>query len=568
MKAARIAVTVACTIFVCALVTAGTTYASGASPYIAVSPTKAPVGDSIVISGQGFPPETSLNVEWSTANVTWAIYGNPVPQVNGVNTVPFQTRLATVTTNASGYFSTTVTVPEDYNGQHIITAVSGGSDSPRAQAAFTLEPEFTFYPTSGPPGTPVTVVATGLGARLYAAEYHVLWDNNYLGYMSGVTTHGQANFTFYATGAVGVHEITIYNGYPGPAFLNSEQAPENVQITSYDPPLIPFHGQFNMTSPTQSNQGISAGVLSILGLGMIVGGMGYAGVLAVKPGFRSGSTKLLAIIVAIGLLVVGGTAMFLVYSSGNIDATGQTTSGYSSEAVTIRPDIIIPQTNATSGPRIYVTPDVATVGTPVNVTGLGFTPGTTVPLNWSTHTGSHINGFNSTVYSLRNVTANAAGTFSFTMKVPSDLGGEHYITAPDLAPNGNATLYIERSASISQTEGSAGTQIVITILGAGWTYQDNIVALDYDNSFIGYGCGFNGQGNITILFTVMGAPGYHSIGLYPSVYEGPNVGSTLEIYRYPILTPYDSPGAIPAFHFSFLVTQGGSSANNTEGVTP
>ena len=201
-------------LLLCMVALSGSIHASGASPYISVSPTKAPVGDNIVITGQGFPPNTSLNLEWSTANVTWNIGGDPVPQVNGVNTDPFQIQIGSVATNASGSFAQTLAVPVDNNGQHIITAVGVGLNAPQAKATFVLEPEFTFSPASGPPGTPITVTATGLGARLYAAEYHVLWDNNYIGYMTGVTSHGQANFTFYATGTVGVHAITIYNGYP------------------------------------------------------------------------------------------------------------------------------------------------------------------------------------------------------------------------------------------------------------------------------------------------------------------------------------------------------------------
>ena len=185
-----------------------------------------------------------------------------------------------------------------------------------------------------------------------------------------------------------------------------------------------------------------------------------------------------------------------------------------------------------------VTPNVAPVGTLVNVTGLGFPPNTVTPLSWATHIGSHVSGFNSTIKPLRNVTTNAAGSFSFTMKVPYDLGGPHNITAAGVAPNGNATLYIERSASISATQGAEGSQIVVSMTGLGWTYQDNIAAVDYDNSFIGYVCGFNTNGNITLYLTVTGEPGYHTIDLYPSNYLGPTAPLTpsIAVYRYPILT--------------------------------
>jgi len=197
------------------------------APYLSVSPTIAPVGSNLTISGQGLPPNTNLLLEWSTANTTWNVgdSGTPtatsVPEVLGITTVPWEEVLGGVATNATGSFSQTLVAPVDNNGAHVIEAIAPGAKTPAAEASFTLLPSFHFSPSSGPVGTPITVYASGLGARLYASAYHVLFDNNYLGYMTGMTTRGQANFTFYVTGAVGPHTISIYNGYPGPAYLNS-----------------------------------------------------------------------------------------------------------------------------------------------------------------------------------------------------------------------------------------------------------------------------------------------------------------------------------------------------------
>jgi len=483
---------------------AGPTYAATASPFLSVSPTTAPVGAKIAISGQNLTPNTSLLLEWSTATTTWNV-GDPgtptatsVPEVLGITSVPSEEILGNVATNATGSFSQTVAVPVDNNGAHVIGVFAAGAKTASAQATFTLEPSFRFSPSSGPVGTPITVYASGLGARLYASAYHVLFDNNYLGYMTGMTTHGQANFTFDVTGVVGLHTISVYNGYPGPAYLNSNQAPASVSITSYDPPLIPFHGQFNITASAPA-----------------------------------------------------------------------AASSFTPQATVIRPQVILPQVTATSGERMTVTPNVAPVGTVVNVTGLGFPPNTTTPLGWATHIGSHVVGFAAITESLRNVTTNSAGSFSFTMKVPYDLGGLHNITAPAVAKNGNATLYIERSASISATQGPEGSLVDVTMTGLGWTYQDNIAAVDYDNSFMGYVCGFNTNGNITLHLPVTGAPGYHTIDLYPANYLGPTApnSSSIAIYRYPILTPYDGPAQVPLFHFSFLITGDSTTALSTTTAT-
>jgi hypothetical protein len=123
-----------------------------------------------------------------------------------------------------------------------------------------------------------------------------------------------------------------------------------------------------------------------------------------------------------------------------------------------------------------------------------------------------------------------------------------------MTPNSNATLYVERDATITPNNGPQGTQIVIQLLGTGWDYNTNIVAVDYDNSFVGYACGFSSQGNITVVLTATGSPGIHTIDLYGSIWLGPAPPGTIAEYRYPILTPYDHPEKVPSFHFSFLIT--------------
>jgi hypothetical protein len=503
LKIASEGLVVTCAVLLVSLSLAGPVYAA-TSPFLSVSPTIAPVGAKMTITGTGLSPNANLVLEWSTANSTWNV-GDPgaftptsVPEVRGIYTVPWEEVLGNVVTNATGSFSTVVPAPVDNNGAHVIAAIAAGAKTPAAEATFTLLPSFHFSPSSGPVGTPVTVYATGLGARLYASAYHVLFDNNEIGYMTGISTRGQGNFTFYVTGAVGIHTISVYNGYPGPAYLNSNQAPASVSITSYAPPYIPFHGQFNITASAPVNA-----------------------------------------------------------------------SNFTPQATVIRPQVILPQVTAKSGERMTVTPNVAPVGAVVNVTGLGFPQDTVIPLRWATHVGSHVVGFTSVTESLRNVTTNTAGSFSFTMKVPYDLGGLHNITALGVAPNGNATLYIERSASIDATQGPEGSTVDVTLTGLGWTYQDNIAAIDYDNSFMGYVCGFNTNGNITLHLVVTGAPGYHTIDIYPSNYLGPTLpnDSSIAIFREPILTPYDGPSQVPEFHFSFLITGATTQAVSTTTAT-
>jgi hypothetical protein len=109
--------------------------------------------------------------------------------------------------------------------------------------------------------------------------------------------------------------------------------------------------------------------------------------------------------------------------------------------------------------------------------------------------------------------------------------------------------------SISPASGPAGTPVTIHLNGVGWTEYDNIYVATYDNSYMGYACGFNSQGDVVINFTATGEPGEHLIDLYPGIYQGPP-NESQQLYRLPQLTYADDhPGnKIPALRFTFEVT--------------
>ncbi len=226
-----------------------------------------------------------------------------------------------------------------------------------------------------------------------------------------------------------------------------------------------------------------------------------------------------------------------------------------------RPQITVPVLhNATTGPRISVSPEIVSVGQNITVTGAGFAADTQLPITWSTRQGSNLQGYKLVALPLRNVTTTSDGAFTFTMKVHSDVGGLHFISAGSLTTNSNGTLFLQRTGTISEIQGPAGTKIVISFVGVGWDYNTNIIAVDYDNSYVGYGCGFNTGGNVTITVFAAGAPGIHNIDIYPSVWWGPSSPTSQQvvIYRYPLLTPQDHPELMPSFHFTFLITGSGT----------
>ncbi len=520
---------------------------------INVSPNAGPVGSRVDVSGSGYPPNTVLVLKWSTVNASWVVGGNP-PQVTGTKTVKILKTLGSATTDPTGGFSEVLTVPIDYGSpNHAIQAFAQNGTAFDPKVLFTLEPEFRLSATSGPAGTPVVIHATGLGYGLYSTSYHVLWDNAYMGYATALTSEGSTNFTIYASGLPGTHYIDIYQGYPGPGYLNPQEGPPAGETQSTFPPLIPFHAEFNITSPQTSTAANSLEPTILLPVAAVVAGLAAVQLLALRgrPEQRKSVVKVAAAVILIVAIAVAGSGAYFIYGQGSA-----TQSAYVPQTSVNRPAIVVPGNNASSGPRVSVAPTLVTVGTAITVTGAGFAPDTQLPLTWSTRQGNNLYGFHLVNEPLRNVTTGSDGAFSFVMNVPPDLGGLHFISAGNHTRHSNATLFLQRSATISATEGPQGTSVVIKLQGVGWDYNTNIVAIDYDNSYIGYACGFSSGGNVTVTITATGSPGLHTIDIYPSIWWGSSVPAaqlTAE-YRYPLLTPQDHPELMPSFHFTFLVT--------------
>jgi hypothetical protein len=572
---------VAMSALLCVLLLAGPANAAGPTSTVTVSPSAAVVGAKITITGAGFAPNTNLNLQWTTTNASWIVQAVPTPQVTGVNMPTFQRNLGSTQTDSSGAFSVQIVVPSDYGGPHTIQAFSPngtflGGLPPKS--VFTVEPSFHFSPTSGPDGTPINVVATGLGYTEYATNYHLTWDNTYVGYMSALSTGGATNFTIYASGIPGPHFIDIYQGYPGPGYLNPQQSPPSSQSSEEFPPYIPFHANFTVTPQQVMAPGsetapaaytthgtVASGTFAVAATALAGGALFVA---RKDPEERKAISKVLVAVVIIALIAVAGVGLFMTQQQA---ATGQSTSTTQSStapkspgaevtfapvATAFRPYIAIPVlSTATTGPRISVTPTIASVGDNITVTGAGFTPSAQLPLTWSTRQGSNLLGYKLVNKPLRNVTTGADGSFSFTMKVPPDLGGYHFIAAGTLTTHSNGTLFIQRSAVLSTTQGPAGTQIQVIMHGVGWDFNTNIVTVDYDNSYMGFACGFNSGGNVTVTIVASGAPGIHTIDVYPSVWWGPSDFASQQVieYRYPLLTPQDHPELMPSFHFTFLI---------------
>jgi hypothetical protein len=105
-----------------------------------------------------------------------------------------------------------------------------------------------------------------------------------------------------------------------------------------------------------------------------------------------------------------------------------------------------------------------------------------------------------------------------------------------------------------------GQEFTVSILGVGWTQLDNTLAVDYDNSYVGYGCGFHSNGYMAVHLTATGGPGIHIIDLYPLLYSvSPNLGTYYGMV--PLLSGnHDDPGLalgyqVPVIHLAIRIVK-------------
>ena len=174
-----------------------------------------------------------------------------------------------------------------------------------------------------------------------------------------------------------------------------------------------------------------------------------------------------------------------------------------------------------------------TVSTKVNVTASGLTPSVPVDLEWSTVVGNRVN-CSGTCWSfvsvpLGNATATADGSLTSGITIPDGLGGWHVV---QLLQGGKVMAqvpyYVQRSIfSVPRLVVKEGQVFQVHLKGLGWTQLDNTIAVDYDNSYVGYGCGFNSNGDVVLNIVATGGPGTHIIDGYPLLYtQQPSYANT------------------------------------------
>jgi hypothetical protein len=232
-------------------------------------------------------------------------------------------------------------------------------------------------------------------------------------------------------------------------------------------------------------------------------------------------------------------------------------------------DAAVAQASTPTGPIAALGQTNGPVKTNVTLTASGLTPNAPVDLGWATVVGNRVN-CTGTCWSfvsvpLGNPRAAADGTLKTTIQVPDGLGGWHEV---QLSQGGQVVaqtpFYVKRSFAgrgVSRLVLKQGQRFTIHLKGLGWTQLDNTIAVDYDNSYVGYGCGFNSNGDVVMNMVATGAPGTHLIDMYPLLYtQQPSYANT-PYGMVPILTfQRDEPGLalgyqLPAMRLAITVVK-------------
>ena len=433
-----------------------------------ITPPHSPAGATVTASATGLAPGQEFQVVWTTATGAWKVTG---AEYHGRDFTPVAYEIAKARSDGSGRVAVTFTAPDDYGFMHDIVLQQGSRLL--TQAVFSLDMTVEISPKSGPPGTPIKVDVKGIGYRSLYNSWDVIYDNNFTGWISSVTTGGAASFTIPATGGPGVHVIEVMHGELTFPYRNPEQNPA--------PGRPRFAFQFTVTDG--------------------------APVLPAPPAQQA------------------------------------------QKAVRRLP----PQG------ELVAAPPFAGVGESAAVQANGLEPGKSYRLNWSRVVGNRMTGQgweeNSTT--VAESTADGTGRAEFHFATPDDLGGPHGLWIDTGKERKIGSFWVKPTAlPMDVTRGPAGTTFTIHLKGVGWTETANLYNVVYDNSYTGYVCAFNSQGDVEIIMRATGAPGMHYIDLYPGIYRGAETRPNN--FRIPQLTYADDhPGEdLPGFHFAFEVTPG------------
>lgn len=483
------------------------------------------------VSGSGLTANSEYTLVWNTTDAAWLGEVDPTTaNYRGTKYTKINVEMGKVTTDSAGAFSFKTKVPADFGGAHEIYLVKDGFSV--AKGGFEIFRSVKISPTSGPIGTPITITYTGMGASLYTAGASINYDNDYTGQFLALWTRGTGTAVIRAAGKPGKHFIHVMDAIEY-QYMNILQSPV--------PRAVGALKTFTVTKDP--------------------------GVAALKPSM---------------------TWPMAVTPSVKERTTLSTTGD------------LAPTTNAVA----TLSPDRGPIlqKTTLKVSGLP-TDGP-VDLAWSTVVGSRVDcpQGSTQCWKFNPKTIGQAvvknGALEADITIPDNLGGYHVVQVK----SGNKVLaqapyYVQHTmweikdkngkvvsvgvakadVAKAQKPGASaedlggvgegtytfkqGEAFTITVRGVGWTQFDNTMAVTYDNSHVGYGCGFNSNGYMAIHMVATGDPGTHIIDLWPQLYTHQPSFSNTQYGMVPLLSGgWDSPAlalgyTVPVIHFAIKVTK-------------
>ncbi len=194
--------------------------------------------------------------------------------------------------------------------------------------------------------------------------------------------------------------------------------------------------------------------------------------------------------------------------------------------VSVAPTLSARTTLRSSAPSARLSATSGAVDSALTVGASGLTPNVPTEVVWSTVVGSRVNCkevcWDYVSVPLANLTPSGT-SLNTSVTVPDGLGGWHVVQVEqDNKVVAQAPFYVKESVvgqGVSSLVVKEGQKFTIHLKGVGWTQLDNTVAVDYDNSYVGYGCGFNSNGDVVLDLHATGGPGTHLIDIYPMIYS-------------------------------------------------
>jgi hypothetical protein len=402
-------------------------------PKVTINPTSGQVGSTVVVTGSGYGSGEQVEIYWDST------YG--------------RSPLTSVTANASGAFSTSITVPDDALGRHLIVG-KGVASGLKPSRSFTILPRTSvaLNPYSGVAGSTVTVTGQGFSPN---EQVNVFWDS------TGTSGTKLSTVTADSTGAFSTN-VTVPAGSEGGHYIvglgatSGAKASRTFTLTGGSTPVV--DGRITI-DPTSGPGGTR----------VTVNGTGYEPNEVVDIFWDSTFTGL-----NLGNVTANGSGGFSITitvpdaSDGKhlIIGKGRSSGEKPSRSFMVSSTVVLDA-------RVTITPTEGRTGTSVTLLGNGYAPNEQVDIYWDS-TGS-------TGTLLGTVNANGSGTFTTTVTVPHDTGGKHLIVGKGASSGQkpSRSFYISPSLSASASSVTVGASVNLTLRG----YQSGeTVAIYWDEA--------------------------------------------------------------------------------------